>query len=181
MAKTSKCDKLESMELQKIFVSQLRSNGSEVAAHQILGKLAEKLEASELGVICNGNDNPVLRAAVMPSSPAAEPSGFESILLASIKKRGTLVAGERSIALWKLSEFYHRSPIVFKDGSSMSLGEYAFWMRRPVAEIEKIFCREVINGLMKLVKLDPMWRVWNSIDWIEIDPWKFAIEADLDS
>lgn len=175
MAKTSKCE-LESMELQKIFMNRLREGA---AAHRILGKLAEKLEASELGVICNGDDNPVLKAAVKANIPAAEPSGFENLLLASIKKRGTIVAGERSIALWKLSELYRRSPIVFKDGSGMTLGEYAFWMRKPVAEVEKLFCQEVINGLMTFVKRDPMWRVWTGLDWIEIDPWKFAIEADL--
>lgn len=62
----------------------------------------------------------------------------------------------------------------------MTLGEYAFWMRRPIAEVEKIFCRGVINDLMKFVKRDPMWRIWNGIDLVEIDPWKFAIEADLD-
>lgn len=180
MAKTSKCE-LESMELQKIFVNRLEkgASSSEVAAHQILGKLAEKLEASELGVICNGDDNPVLKAAVMANIPAAEPSGFDNLLLASIKKRGTLVAGERSIALWRLSELYRRSPIVFKDDSGMTLEEYAFWMRKPIAEVERIFCQEVINDLMKFVKRDPMWRIWTGIDWIEIDPWKFAIEADL--
>ena len=181
MAKTSKCE-LESMELQKIFVSRLRGDDSEVAAHQILGKLVDKLRGvSELGVICDGDDTPVLRAAINSGSLVAGCSGFETLKLASIKKRGTLIAGERSIALWKLSEFYHRSPIVFKDGSGMTLGEYAFWMRRPIAEVEKIFCQGVINELMKFVKHDPMWRVWNGIDWLEIDPWKFAIEADLDS
>lgn len=181
MAKTSKCE-LESMELQKIFVSRLRDDGSEVAAHQILGKLVDKLRGvSELGVICDGDDTPVLRAAVNSGSLAAGCSGFETLKLASIKKRGTLVAGERSIPLWKLSELYHSSPIVFKSDSGMTLEEYAFWMRRPVAEIEKIFCREVINDLMKFVKHDPMWRVWNGIDWLEIDPWKFAIEVDLAS
>lgn len=176
MAKTSKCDKLELIDL---FMSRLEGDSSEVAAHRILGKLAEKLEVFELGVICNGDDNPVLKAAAITHVPGL--SGFESILLASIKKRGTFVAGERSISLWRLSEFYHRSPIVFKDGSGMTLGEYAFWMRKPVADVEKIFCREVINDLMKFVKRDPMWRIWTGIDWIEIDPWKFAIEADLDS
>ena len=181
MAKTSKCE-LESMELQKIFVSRLRGDDSEVAAHQILRKLVDKLgRVSELGVICDGDDTPVLRAAIDSGSLVAGCSGFETLKLASIKKRGTLVAGERSIALWKLSEFYNRSPIVFKDSSGMTLEEYAFWMRRPVAEIEKIFCREVINDLMKFVKNDQMWRVWNGVDWIEIDPWKFAVEVDLDS
>ena len=181
MAKTSKCE-LESMELQKIFMSKLAgdASSSEAAAHQILGKLAEKLGASELGVICTGEDNPVLRAAIKLGGLATGYSSFENLLLASIQKRGTLVAGERSIALWKLSEFYIRSPIVFKDGIGMTLGEYAFWMRKPVAEVEKIFCQEVINDLMKFVKRDPMWRVWTGIDWIEIDPWKFAVEADLD-
>jgi len=178
MARKSKI-KLEAVELQKSFMSRLRDDGSEVAAHQILGKLAEKLKASELGVICNGDDNPVLRAAVMADVPTIGFSPFVKLLLAGIKKRGTHVAGERSIALWKLSEFYRRSPIVFKDDSGMTLGEYAFWMRKPVAEVEKIFCQEVINYLMKFVKRDPVWRVWTGIDWVEIDPWKFAIEADL--
>lgn len=179
MAKTSKRE-LESAELRKIFMSKLRGDGSEAAAHQILRKLAEKLEASELGVICNGDDNPVLKAAVMSSVPAeVESSPFGRLLLASIKKRGLLLAGERSIALWKLSEFYCRSPIVFKDDTGMTLEEYAFWMRKPVAEIEKIFCQEVINDLMKFVKCDPMWRVWTGMEWSEIDPWKFAIEVDL--
>ncbi len=181
MAKASKCDKLESMELQKIFMSRLRGgNGSEVAAHQILEKLREKFGVASLGVICNGDDNPVLRAAVMANAPTTRSSPFENLLLASIKKRGVLVAGERSIALWKLSEFYRRSPIVFKDDSGMTLEEYAFWMRKPVAEVENIFCQEVINDLMKFVKSDPMWRIWTGIGWIEIDPWKFAIEVDLD-
>ena len=139
MAKTSKRE-LEAMELEKIFMSQLKGDNSEAVAHQILGKLPEKLEASELGVICNGDDNPVLKAAIVSGRPTTDPSGFECILLASIKQRGTLVAGERSIALWRLSELYHRSPIVFKDGNGMTLGEYAFWMRKPAAEVEKIFC-----------------------------------------
>lgn len=179
MAKTSKKE-LESAELQRIFMSRLRGDDSEVAAHQILGKLAEKLKALELGVICNEDDNPVLRAAFFSSVPAeAESFPFGRLLLAGIKKRGILVAKERSIALWKLSELYCRSPIVFKDDSGMTLEEYAFWMRKPVAEIEKIFCQEVINDLMKFVKHDPMWRVWTGMELVEIDPWKFAIEADL--
>ena len=95
MAKTSKCE-LESMELQKIFMNRLREGA---AAHRILGKLAEKLEATELGVICTGEDNPVLRAAIKLGGLAAGYSSFENLLLASIQKRGTLVAGERSIAL----------------------------------------------------------------------------------
>ena len=33
-------------------------------AHQILEKLSEKLGVSRFGVVCNGDDNPVLRAAV---------------------------------------------------------------------------------------------------------------------
>ncbi len=149
-------------------------------AHQIL----ETLGVSRFGVVCCGDDNPVLRAAaVMPYERADESSSgslFEKLQLASIKtKRGTLAAGERSIALWRLGELYHRSPIVFKDGIGMSLGEYAFWMRKPVAEVEKIFCQEVINNLMKFVKCDPMWRVWNGMEWVEIDPWKFAVEVDL--
>lgn len=147
-------------------------------AHEILEKLAEKLGVTSLGVICNGDDNPVLRAAVMANVPTTE-SPFEKLLLASIKKRGILVAKERSIALWRLSEFYRRSPIVFKDDSGISLEEYAFWMRKPVAEVERIFCQEVINDLMKFVERDPMWRIWTGLDWIEIDPWKFAIEVDL--
>ena len=178
MARKSKIKLELGQELQNIFMSRLKDDNSEVVAHQILGKLAEKLEASELGVICNGDDNPVLRAAVMANVPTTE-SPFEKLLLASIKKRGILVAKERSIALWRLSEFYRRSPIVFKDDSGMSLEEYAFWMRKPVAEVERIFCQEVINDLMKFVKSDPMWRVWTGIDWIEIYPWKFAIEVDL--
>lgn len=96
MAKTSKCDKLE---LTELFMSRLEGDSSEVAAHQILGKLAKKLEVSKLGVICTGDDDPVLKAAVMSCSPVAELSGFENILLASIKKRGTLVAGEREAFL----------------------------------------------------------------------------------
>ena len=182
MARSSKHN-LEAAELQKIFMSRLAGDASspEVAAHQILGKLAEKLGATSLGVICTGDDTPVLRAAIMADDPTATGSSqFQKLLIASIKKRGVLVAKERSIALWKLSEFYSRSPIVFKDDSGMTLGEYAFWMRKPVAEVEKIFCQEVINDLMKFVKRDPMWRVWSGMEWVEIDPWKLAIEADLD-
>lgn len=178
MSKMSKCE----VDLQSVFMSKLRCVGSEVEAHRILGKLVDKLRGvSELGVICDGDDTPVLRAAVNSGSLAAGCSGFETLKLASIKKRGTLVAGERSISLWKLSELYHSSPIVFKSDSGMTLEEYAFWMRKPLGEVEKIFCLEVINDLMKFVKQDPMWRVWNGVDWLEIDPWKFAIEVDLAS
>ena len=180
MARSSKHN-IEAAELQKIFMSRLAgdASSSEVAAHQVLGKLAEKLGVASLGVICNGDDNPVLRAAIMADAPTIGSSPFQKLLLASIKKRGVLVAKERSIALWNLSEFYSRSPIVFKDDSGMTLEEYAFWMRKPVAEVEKIFCQEVIKDLMKFVKSDPMWRVWSGIGWVEIDPWKLAIEADL--
>ena len=172
------------MELQKIFMSRLEKGvGSEVAAHQILGKLAEKLKASELGVTCNGDDNPILRAAAVTadalSGESSSRSLFEKLELASIKKRGMHVAGERSIALWRLSKLYTMSPIVFKDDVGMSLEEYAFWMRKPVAEVEKIFCQEIVGELMKFVKHDPMWRVWTGIGLVEIDPWKFAIEVDL--
>lgn len=154
---------------------------TEKNAHAFIELLAEKLGVTSLGVICNGDNNPVLRAAITANFPTTieSPFPFEKLLLASIKKRGTHVAGERSIALWKLSEFYNRSPIVFKDDIGMTLEEYAFWMRKPVAEVEKIFCQEVIIDLMKFVKHDLMWKIWTGMEWVEIDPWKFAIEADL--
>lgn len=63
----------------------------------------------------------------------------------------------------------------------MTLEEYAFWMRLPLAEVERVFCREVIDSLMMYVEHDHVWRVWTGSAWLELDPWKFAVEADLAS
>lgn len=155
-------------------------------AHRILAKLSEELNKFnkiEFGVYCNGDDNPVLKAAIVVTVTVEDSlvseysSVFETLKLACIRKRGTIVAGERSISMWKLSELYNKSP--FKDDIGMTLEEYAFWMRMPVEEVERIFCQELINELMKYGKRDSIWRIWNGIKWVEIDPWKFAIEVDL--
>jgi hypothetical protein len=153
-------------------------------AHQILEKLCKELtekdnEPKQLGVFCNVDDTPVFKVGI--SQDLASGNNFDKLMLANITKKGVLVAGERSISLWSLSHIYENSPILFKNESSMSLEEFAFWMRKPIAEIERVFCKEIIDALMKYIKYDPVWRIWNESTWIEIYPWKFAIELGLES
>ena len=154
-------------------------------AHQILEKLHKELsgkitnEPRSLGVVCNVDDTPVFRVGISQNLTVG--NDFDPLMLANITKKGVLVAGERSISLWSLNRIYDNSPVLFKNESSMSLEEFAFWMRKPIAEIERVFCKDVIDALMRYIKFDPVWRIWNESTWTEIDPWKFAIELGLES
>lgn len=183
MIKTKVDRRRETLELQRSFMDLVKGGESDVAAHQILEKLAEKLKASGFGIGYGRDDNPTLRAGFFFESDGCKPAdstSFQAFTLASIRKNGKLVAGERGIALWNLSELYDRSPIEFKCDAYMTLEEYAFWMRTSLADVEKTFCQEVLLDLMRHVKHDPMWRIFSIVDgWIEIDPWKFFIEVDL--
>ena len=151
-------------------------------AHHFLKKLAEKLNASKFGVSYRRDDNPTLRAGFFLKEISDKPINgvFQSFILASVRKNGKLIAGERNVELWKLSEYYEDSPIEFKCEAVMSLEEYAYWMRTSLSSIEKIFCQEIFYDLMKYTKHDPIWRIFSTNDgWIDIDVWKFMIKVDL--
>ena len=161
--------------IRKNFLDAIKEDAN--VAHNFLEKLAEKLNASKFGVSYRRDDNPTLRAGffLKEVSDKLTDGDFQSFVLASVRKNGKLIAEEQNIDLWKLSEYYENSPIEFKNEAVMSLEEYAFWMRTSLSSIEKIFCQEIFDDLMKYTKYDPTWR----INWIDIDPWQFMIELDL--
>ena len=180
-----KIEKIKKQKTAKNAKDLVDAMSSERCFHKALDKLIKRLAAHEdvgersnmkFGIRCNGDSNPVFRAGILKSD------GFSEFCLKCIMKNGIVISGERSIAVWNLSRMYDCSPIVFKSYSYMNLEDYAFWMRKPVAEVERMFCREVFSALMAYIKHDPMWRIWTGLDgWIEIDPWKFAVEVDLGS
>lgn len=174
----NKVDDLKALE--KNFLDAIKEDAN--VAHNFLEKLAEKLNASKFGVSYRRDDTPVLRAGFFLKEVSDKPinSDFQSFILASVRKNGKLIAGERNGALWKLSEYYENSPIEFKCEAVMSFEEYAFWMRTSLSSIEKIFCQEIFDCLMKYAKHDPAWRIFSTNDgWIDIDMWKFMVEVDL--
>lgn len=129
------------------------------------------------------HDNPVLRCGIYDIKNNYIFTPKEQIInllkLSSIRENGKFIVGERDIALWNLSTLYENCAIEFKCETMITLEDYAFWTRNPIELVERIFCEDVIYALMKYVKYDPKWRIYTGFDWIEIDPWKFAIELDL--
>ena len=179
MAKQLKNKNEQLKDLRQSFLDAIRKN--EDYAHHFLEKLAEKLNASKFGVSYRRDDNPTLIAGFFLKEDKPINSDFQSFILASVRKNGKLIAGERIVALWKLSEYYVDSPIELKWEAVMSLEEYAsFWMRTSLSNIEKIFCQDIFDDLMKYSEYDPIWRIFSMNDgWIDIDPWQFMIEVDL--
>ena len=157
---------------------------TEKNAHHCLKCLASKFGDDSINfcVIYHRNDNPTLRVGIYDKTddifgPTSQT--LDILKLAKVEKCKKLIAGERNIALWHLSELYSSSAIEFKYETALTLEDYAFWTRTSVELVEKIFCEEIIEAMMKYVKYDPKWRIWTGFQWVEIDPWKFAIELDL--
>ena len=63
----------------------------------------------------------------------------------------------------------------------MLLCDFAFWMRRDLADIELEVCQAIIDEFTQDAERGCLtWRIWQGMKWIEIDPWKFAIELGLE-
>lgn len=149
-------------------------------AHRILEHLARSLDIDHFMLCFCEDDNPEIRVSLQNVGNVDD--FVSEIRLGQVRNRtGRLVAGERDIALWQLSRLYGSSPVVFKKCCSMTLEAFArgLGMFDRLPEIEKAFCEEMLEEMSKYLSADPMWRVWNGCAWIEIDPWKFAIEVDL--
>lgn len=150
-------------------------------AHRVLEHLARSLDVDHFVLCFCEDDSPEIRVG---SQDIDNATAFVSeIRLGQVRKQnGKLVAGERDIALWQLSRLYNSSPVAFKKHCTMTLEAFArslgFLDKLP--EIEKVFCEEMLEEMSKHLHVDPMWRVWNGCAWVEIDPWKFAVEMDLD-
>jgi hypothetical protein len=127
----------------------------------------------------NENDNPRIRVGV--ASSAGELIS-ELTLQSVVHKNGRLAASGRDIALWQLSSvFYDASPVAFKPHCIFSLESFArsLGIFDKLPEVEAVFCNEIIYAMSYYLDIDPMWRIWNGMKWIEIDPWKFAVEVDI--
>ena len=149
-------------------------------AHAVLGCLARSLDVDHFILCFCEDDSPEIRVGVQDIDSIA--AFVSKIRLGPVRKQnGRLVAGERDIALWKLSELYSLSPVAFKKHCSMTLEAFArsLGMLDQLPEIEKVFCEEMLEEMSKHLGADPMWRVWNGSAWVEVDPWKFAVEMDL--
>lgn len=150
-------------------------------AHRILENLARSLDVDHFMLCFCEDDSPEIRAGLQDIS-SNDDSFVSEIHLGQVRNQnGRLVAGGRDIALWQLSRLYNSSPVAFKKRCTMTLEAFArslgFLDKLP--EIEKAFCEEMLEEMTKHLDADPVWRVWNGHTWVEIDPWKFAIEADL--
>ena len=155
-------------------------NVTEKNAHVILDHLAKSLDVDHFVLCFCEDDNPEIRAGIQDIDDAT--AFVSEIRLDQARKQnGRLAAGERDIALWKLSELYSLSPVAFKKNCSMTLEAFArsLGMLDKLPEIEEVFCEEMLEKMSKHLDVDPMWRVWNGSAWVEIDPWKFAVEMDL--
>jgi hypothetical protein len=155
-------------------------NVTEKNAHVILDHLAKSLDVDHFVLCFCEDDSPEIRAGIQDIDDAT--AFVSEIDLGHVRKEnGRLVAGERDIALWQLSRLYSSSPVAFKKRCTMTLKAFArslgFLDKLP--EIEKVFCEEILEEMPKYLHVDPMWRVWNGSAWVEIDPWKFAVEMDL--
>ena len=147
-------------------------------AHAVLDHLARSLDVDHFMLCFYGGDNPEIRACLQNRDSKL----VSEIRLRLIEKpNGRLVAGERDISLWHLSRLYIESPVVFKKHCSMTLEVFArsLGLLDKLAEIEKIFCKEMLEEMSKYLHVDSMWRVWTGRAWVEVDPWKFAVEMDL--
>lgn len=154
---------------------------TEKNAHRILDHLAKSLDVDHFVLYFCEDDSPEIRAGLQDVHMLDDAVVSEIRLGQVRKENGRLVAGERDIALWNLSRLYSSSPVAFKKQCIVSLEAFArsLGMFDQLPEIEKVFCEEMLEEMSKHLHVDPMWRVWNGSSWIEIDPWKFAIEIDL--
>ena len=85
----------------------------------------------------------------------------------------------REVRMMDLDIIYLHSPIKFKESAFLSLDEFAYWMRRDIADVELRVWDAIVNELSLDAAHGRPTRVWQGMKWVEVDPWELAVEADL--
>ncbi len=149
-------------------------------AGKILKVLARKLGRSAFAIHYSSSDTPSF--SVCLELEGYRPGGHSCpFKLSSKSRRGKICKHEREVHVLSLGLIYLHSPLKFKEHTSMSLCDFAFWMRRDLADIELEVCQAVMDEFTLDANRGCLtWRIWQGMKWIEIDPWKFAVELDLE-
>lgn len=92
---------------------------------------------------------------------------------------GSAFGQEREVRMVDLDTIYLHSPIKFKERVFLSLNEFAYWMRRDIADIELRVWDAIVNELSLDIALGHPTRVWQGMKWVDVDPWELAVEVDL--
>lgn len=92
---------------------------------------------------------------------------------------GSVFEQEREVRVMDLDTIYLHSPIKFKENVFLSLDEFAYWMRRDIADIELCVWDAIVNEFLLDVAHGRRTRVWQRTKWVDVDPWELAVEVDL--
>lgn len=149
-------------------------------AGKILKVLARKLGRSAFTIHYSSSNNSPLFSVCLELE-GYRPAHSCPFKLSSKSRRGKTCKHEREVHVLGLDLIYLHSPLKFKENVSMSLCDFAFWMRRDLADIELEVCQAIIDEFTLDAKHGCLtWRIWQGMKWIEIDPWKFAVELSLE-
>ena len=146
---------------------------------KILDLFAEKLHVRGFSLSYYEEDDPSMTLSLVENDLSIDES-ICPLIIGSMKSRGPLHAEERHVGVSWASDIYEFSPIMFKQMTSMTLDDFSFWMRVDLDKVREECCRALLYHLCEAPFGKCIWRIWQGHEWIEIDPWKFAIELDLE-
>lgn len=151
---------------------------------RILDLFAKKLGIREFIMSFSEDDTPSISLSVAENSWAENDGNIEtscSLVVGEVRSiSGRLEAGERGIGVWWADGIYAFGPVMFKPRASMTLDDFSFWMRVDLDRVREECCKALLDRLCEAPYGRCIWRMWQGHEWIEIDPWKFAIELDLE-
>ena len=147
-------------------------------AKMILDLFAEKLKVRRFSLSYYEEENPSMILSLVESDlPASE--SICPLIVGSVRSGVELHTEERPVGVSWASDIYEFSPVMFKQMTSMTLDDFSFWMRADLEKVREECCRSLLDCLCKAPRGRCIWRIWQGREWIEIDPWKFAVELGL--
>ena len=147
-------------------------------AKMILDLFAEKLHVKEFSLSYYEKDSPSMTLSLVENDFSISES-ICPLIIGSVKSGVELYAEERHVGVSWASDIYKFSPVMFKQMTSMTLDDFSFWMRADPEKVREECCRSLLYCLCKAPYGRCIWRIWQGREWIEIDPWKFAVELGL--
>ena len=147
-------------------------------AKMILDLFAEKLKVKRFSLSYYEEDSPSMTLSLVENDLSIDES-ICPLIIESVRSGVELHAEERHVGVDWASDIYEFSPIMFKQMTSMTLDDFSFWMRVDLDQVREECCRALLDRLCEAPFGKCIWRMWQGHEWIEIDPWKFAVEHGL--